>query len=158
MLTITNLCVELAIGEGSSAAFTKLHVRLGIEIPAAPPEARHITRTITSGLATLQEQRFETGTSQQQAAKQPTRPGANNHGPLRRRMRHLLCDLTIRFIRRRANAWIFADALQYSSLVLHFDQQREAELHMPTPRINRPLLHLEADQLVIAHAEQFQHR
>jgi hypothetical protein len=57
----------------------------------------------------------------------------------------------------RADAWIDADALEHASLILHFHQQRETELHMPTPGINGALFHLEADHVLRAHIEQLHH-
>ena len=76
---IADLAVELAIGEGTRTAFTKLGVRFGIERAAPLPETKGVGAALLDRLAPLEQQRFEAHLGQHQGSEIPTGPSANHH-------------------------------------------------------------------------------
>ena len=58
MLRVLDLAVQFAIGEGASAAFTKLHIGFGIELVLAP-QCEGVLGTLAHFLTTLQNDGFK---------------------------------------------------------------------------------------------------
>ncbi len=55
MLTVADLGVKFAVGEGASAALAELDIGFGVKGPAAAPEAGDVPCAIAGGFATFED-------------------------------------------------------------------------------------------------------
>ncbi len=80
VLTVADLGVEFAVGEGAGAAFAELDVGFGVEGPAAAPEAGDIAGAVAGGFAALEEDGFAAGAGEEEGAEEAAGAGADDEG------------------------------------------------------------------------------
>ena len=128
MARVADLAPQLAVAEGACAAFAELHVRLRIQLAAAP-QAPGVLGALAHRLAALQHDRPQTHLCQHQRGEQAAgaeaddhRPWPSGHGKVRRRM----ADEAVRGVGCDAHLAVAGQPRQHGGFV-HAVGQRDVD-------------------------------
>ncbi|MNS49428.1 hypothetical protein D3C72_820360 [compost metagenome] len=145
---VLDLAVELAVGECPRAAFTELHVGLGVE-HAFAPQAPGVLGALAYFGAAFEDDRLEAHLRQQQPGENPARAEADDdrpHAQIGRR----LADFLVADIRRHVDVTVIGKLVQYRRLIANFkvDGVDEAQFGGLFTRIVAALEQGEIEQII----------
>ena len=123
MARILDPAVELAVGECSGAAFTKLRVGFRLEHPA-PPQAPGVLGPLAHRCAAFDDNRAESHLRQHQRGQQPARSCTDHHRARAGIVFRRAGDEAIGGIGRRPHMRIIGKARQHRLLVRHHQIER----------------------------------
>ncbi|MNC20081.1 hypothetical protein D3C75_680240 [compost metagenome] len=153
VLRVLDLAVQLAVGEGTGAAFAELHVGLGVE-HALAPQAPGVLGALAHFLAALEDDRLEAHLCQQQAGEDAARAEADHDRALLQIGRGLADEL-VGDVWRRADVAIVGELAEQFGFVAGFkvDGVDEQQFAVLLARIVAALEQVEAEQLLVADAQ-----
>src|SRR5690606_9772608 len=152
VLRVLDLAVQLAVGEGTGAAFAELHIGLGVE-HALAPQAPGVLGALAHFLATFEDDRLEAHLRQQEAGEDAARAETDHDRALLQASRGLANEL-VGYVRGWADGAIVGEFAEQFGFVAGFqvDGVDEQQLAVLLARIVAALEQVEAEQLLVANA------
>lgn len=153
VLRVLDLAVQLAVREGTGAAFTELHVGLRVE-HAFTPQAPGVLGALAHFLAAFEDDRLEAHLCQQQAGKDAARAETDHDRALLQACRGL-ADKLVGDVWGWADVAIIGELAEQLGFVAGFqvDGVDEQQFAVLLARIVAALEQVEAEQLLVADAQ-----